>query len=228
MPNKRTQTKKNARKGRVRKAILKMNPRVYGKGRLYIPWPLPSRMDTSLRYCDIMKLSSASGAIATDQYNITSLYDPDYTGIGHQPYGFDQISGLFNAYCVISWYGDFTFTCGTANVPMRVILEPKFNNATTVSNMSLSSERPFSKVLIVSPGQTVKYRVTYNLPQIAGMTLSNWLQTCGAVPGASPTVSTYLNVSATSADYSTTGVICWSVDMKYRVRFTQAAVQTQS
>jgi hypothetical protein len=33
-------------------------------------------------------------------FRTTAVYDPDYTGTGHQPYGFDQHSRLYNHYIV--------------------------------------------------------------------------------------------------------------------------------
>lgn len=34
-------------------------------------------------------------------FRANSLYDPDYTGVGHQPLGYDQFSPMYKQYCVV-------------------------------------------------------------------------------------------------------------------------------
>lgn len=61
----------------------------------------PDKIFVKLPYATL--LSRAPGAI-TDEYSFrgNSCYDPDYTGVGSQPVGFDQYSELYNEYRVMS------------------------------------------------------------------------------------------------------------------------------
>lgn len=43
--------------------------------------------------------SAASGLL--HQYRVSSIYDPDYTAVGYQPYGHDQLAGVFQRYMVL-------------------------------------------------------------------------------------------------------------------------------
>jgi len=65
--------------------------------------PFPVRRFASLSYSHNSGLTS--GAINTygaeSVFRLNSLFDPDFTGVGHQPYGFDQLSGLYAKYKVL-------------------------------------------------------------------------------------------------------------------------------
>lgn len=67
---------------------------------------LPSSITTKLKYTDEFTLTpGAAGSVATYLFNLNSLYDPNRTGTGHQPYGFDQLAAWYQRYRVYkcSW-----------------------------------------------------------------------------------------------------------------------------
>ena len=53
------------------------------------------------KYCTTIGLDPGTGTIATYSFRTNSMYDPDRTGIGHQPRGFDQYAVNYNHYTVI-------------------------------------------------------------------------------------------------------------------------------
>jgi hypothetical protein len=63
--------------------------------------PLPRTLHTTLKYADHVAISGTSGALGLYVFNASSLYDPDYTGTGHQPRGFDQIMPLYDHFVVL-------------------------------------------------------------------------------------------------------------------------------
>lgn len=65
--------------------------------------PFPSRMSCRLRYSSGVSLST-TGAIATYLFRANSIFDPDYSGIGHQPYGHDTYASIYNKYIVKASY----------------------------------------------------------------------------------------------------------------------------
>lgn len=71
----------------------------------YIAMGTPSGMPTIrravLRYCDQHTLTSSAGLLSSYVYRANSLFDPNFTGTGHQPMGFDQWSLLYNHYVVL-------------------------------------------------------------------------------------------------------------------------------
>jgi len=62
---------------------------------------LPVHKTVSLRYCDNVDLASASSALHVYSFRANSIYDPDLTGIGHQPMGRDLWSAQYNHYIVL-------------------------------------------------------------------------------------------------------------------------------
>lgn len=61
----------------------------------------PERLKTKLHYCDVVQLAASAGNPGIYQFRMNSLFDPDYTGVGHQPQWFDQLSAVYNFYKVL-------------------------------------------------------------------------------------------------------------------------------
>lgn len=57
---------------------------------------------TRLRYVGEFLMNPLAGAVATHYLNPIGLYDPDTSGIGHQPLGFDEIMTMYEHYAVQS------------------------------------------------------------------------------------------------------------------------------
>lgn len=55
-----------------------------------------------LRYSTSMSLASTSGVVVSYVFAANGLFDPDVTGTGHQPMGFDEMMLYYNHYCVYS------------------------------------------------------------------------------------------------------------------------------
>lgn len=64
--------------------------------------PFPPSKYCKLRYSQLVVLTTGTaGVFGTEQvFNLNSLYDPDFSGLGHQPYGFDQMAALYRFYKV--------------------------------------------------------------------------------------------------------------------------------
>lgn len=67
----------------------------------------PDRMVTKLRYVDNFTLTGAAGAVGANVFRLNGPYDPDLSGVGHQPMYFDQFAGAvgtgpYSRYRVIS------------------------------------------------------------------------------------------------------------------------------
>lgn len=63
----------------------------------------PATITKRLRYSTTFALTTTSGAITSTQvFRANDLFDPDFTGTGHQPMGFDQLMSFYNHFCVLS------------------------------------------------------------------------------------------------------------------------------
>lgn len=63
----------------------------------------PSRSKVvTLKFAREFNLNPSAGGAAVEQvFRANSVYDPDYTGVGGQPYGHDQWASIYSAYCVV-------------------------------------------------------------------------------------------------------------------------------
>jgi hypothetical protein len=93
MPNFRK--RKSPRK--ARKARRARSSRIVNLGRS----PVAKSALVSFRYCETVTVAPAAGLTASYIFRANSLNDPNYTGVGHQPLGFDQWSVFYDNYCVL-------------------------------------------------------------------------------------------------------------------------------
>ncbi len=63
---------------------------------------LPNRYHCTLKYCSAKTYTTGVNGIVgtTNTFQLNGLYDPDTTGVGHQPYGFDQLATFYKLYTV--------------------------------------------------------------------------------------------------------------------------------
>lgn len=65
--------------------------------------PVPYRLPTKLRYTGQVGLNPGLGTVpAVHVFSANGLYDPDITGVGGQPRGFDQLMALYD-HCVCTY-----------------------------------------------------------------------------------------------------------------------------
>lgn len=189
-------------------------------------WPIPNASRVVFRYNDWLKLTSTTGSIASAQWRMNSLYDPDYSYTGHQPYGYDQLSGMYAAYIVTKFTIRIRYTAVTN--PMRIVIEPRFNNAALGTDMQAIMERNKTLNWISVPNETGYKTFTCYLPSLAGQSLVNYKQTCGAIPTANPAVVSYLSLYAQTMDTSVTGSILFDYELYFDSLLEQPVVQAQS
>lgn len=60
----------------------------------------PATKTVALRYVDTVALNPTSTGVATNVFRVNNIFDPDYTGIGHQPMYYDNYSAVYSQYRV--------------------------------------------------------------------------------------------------------------------------------
>lgn len=61
---------------------------------------LRPRQKVTLKYFDSRTITATTAGSFGTTYRLNSLFDPDATGVGHQPRGYDQIKELYQKYVV--------------------------------------------------------------------------------------------------------------------------------
>lgn len=128
-----------------------------GPSRTIVPsirgMPFADRYFVKLRYCDDRNLSiPASTVTATGHsYRINSLYDPDLTGVGHQPFGRDQIAQFYNKYRVFGVKYKWTLWNTDSAVPLLIAVLPS-NSSALDTDWNTIIERGYAKSIVLPPG----------------------------------------------------------------------------
>lgn len=63
--------------------------------------PVPKTAMIKFRYVDDVTIDPAIGGVATHVFSCNGMYDPNITGTGHQPHGFDQWMTFYNHFTVV-------------------------------------------------------------------------------------------------------------------------------
>jgi hypothetical protein len=134
------------------------------------------------------------------QFRATSFYDPDLTGVGHQPYQYDQVSAMYGSYIVTECRYEVTFSSPTVSglyVGANIIVSP--SGTASAKTVDTIVERAFSTVRIVpsTGNQQVTVSGTIRPWDYLGVTKPQYmadLLAYGAATNANPTLYPTLEV----------------------------------
>ena len=128
-------------------------------------FPLSKKFTFKTRYVDVQQaLDAGAGGIAVSHvYNLTSLFDPDFTGIGHQPIGFDQIMPMYDHYTVIGARARLNLINTDPDNSQLVALQLKDSTVVT-TNLPEIIENGMTRYQLLSPagGSRDTTTMTYN------------------------------------------------------------------
>ena len=191
---------------------------------------IPNRMLVRLKYQDTVSITPAAGSIAYHLFSGMSLFDPDYTGSGHQPHGFDQYMLLYNHYTVLGARITVQFMGGTESYICGIGMEAG-TGTTSARQLRLERPRTIYKVVPSNTGGPGKSTVTYKFgaKKFFGTKAIVGEDTYKGNTGASPTEDAYFHVFAASSDGSNTiGSIKAVVSISYIAMLTEPKALTGS
>lgn len=150
-----------------KKAVEKKNfyTRVYGPLKTSQSFQ-PRWMTATMRYSETFSQSVAVGSNFSYIYNANSLYDPNRTGVGHQPRGFDQLTPLYNRYRVDKFSYVVQFGPSGLDYGVCVGVVNGINTFTTILDLAEAS-RSISKVVSYA-GSSVSYKGKVSLHNVLG------------------------------------------------------------
>lgn len=102
----------------------------------------PRWMYLEMKYSDQFLITLLGGNVLDQNYRSNSLFDPDRTGTGHQPRGFDQITPLYNKYRVDSLRWRISFAAAATAYNVCVALVNGVQNYTTLTDIVESTNSP--------------------------------------------------------------------------------------
>lgn len=143
---------RKARSGLRRKNPLKV---FYGRKASQViikqPSGVPDRLYVKLRYREQLNFAQLAGALSTNVYRGNSLFDPDFTGTGGQPYFFDQWSALYSTYTVLAssiQVRSMLNGAGVFNTITTIVPQP-FSGSFGSASQELMEEQPYAKVNVM-------------------------------------------------------------------------------
>lgn len=169
--------------------------------------PLAKKHIVKLKYAEVVGFTISAGSTSIQAYNLNSLFDPDRTGVGHQPYGFDQLAALFAHYRVFKCAWHIEFAGSDDRLHVTVIPVNALPVTTAYSNIM---EQPLAvtKALAFDGGFPTKFHGSVSLPKLTGATSTQYKtdDRYSAAVGASPTelMTLYIQVYNPTAGSVTT------------------------
>lgn len=193
--------------------------------------PFASEFVCKFRYAELVTLATTSSVntASTYSYRLNSLYDPNYTGTGHQPYQFDQLTPIYNNYIVyrtgfkVTFRADFT----TNGVFAGASVFADTNVTDSASGKTLSELRE-KAVTQVRPIATQDNRQNYTSLQalvemhrvfgLSKVAYEGELDQYGAVYNASPSRTAYLELCIVDPGANTSSDCMVDVELEYHCK----------
>lgn len=176
--------------------------------------PFPEKYYCKLYYDEqITFTTGTAGVFGTENtFLMNSLYDPNYTGVGHQPLGYDQLTGIYKRYKVNFVDVKLTFTDPSADgVIVAAQLQSNANALGVTGNSpQVIAERPMAIVKYVNnTGRQVSViRIKQPVYRCLGLSKLEFAANptvYGSTYDANPSNLSYLRISAASVQ-GTAGV----------------------
>lgn len=189
---------------------------------------VPRSFYTKLVYTTKFSLTEITGIIFENHYRGNNIYDPDYTGVGHQPRGFDQLSDNYNKYvvlgssCELIGVSGASGDAGVIEVSLMPVVSPS-----TLSNRDPEylAEMPGSQMMVIAPGgekQIISaYQSTANVKGVSRRTILTDDTFEGTVAGSGPNNAWYWQINAQVADENTTMDAFLYVKLVYYVKLLE-------
>ena len=186
----------------------------------------PTKKYVTLRYCD--ELSLTGGVVTSHHvFRANSLFDPDYTGVGHQPRGFDQWKLIYNRYNVRRARMTVTYVAdGTAALtPGAVTLwASNLHNDYSTSLASAMERSDYGKYEIFGDihGRNGKKKLTIevDIAKMRGVKNVENEDDLGAVISSSPADAVFMGIDLHTVNGNTTSNIPVTVEIEYDCVFS--------
>lgn len=189
----------------------------------------PKQMLTQLRYYDTYAMTVTTGSLGKQVMRWNSTFDPDSTGVGHQPLYRDTFAGIYDHYAVVSAKANVKIV-NTSTVPLICGVATD-DDASSAGSVSVLCEQTTGQHCLLPPVSGSLSSVTFNPTWSCKADLgidpysSEEYKTSVA---ANPTEESYLHVWATVTDGSSSTSVIVAVEMVYTVLWTELQTPSSS
>lgn len=113
--------------------------------------PVATKMITRMKYNDAISINPATNQCATHVFSANGLYDPDVSGVGGQPRGFDQLMALYDHFVAIGAKLDL-YIGNSDNTSSMVVGIAVLDTSTASTSARYYMESAYVKSIIVQGG----------------------------------------------------------------------------
>lgn len=193
--------------------------------------PVPQRWLSSMKYSDTFNLdTNGSTSVGTYRFRLNSIYDPNLSGGGHQPYGRDTFASLYNRYRVYKC--DYVINVASSNAFTVKVAALPSNEADTVTTTTEALEKPRCRWIVQAPNApSVALKGSVYLPSLYGRTKSQMMadDRYQSAMDASPSESAILNIfGGLIGDAAVSNQISCTVTLTYHYEMFDPIVLAQS
>lgn len=227
MPRKKYGKKRYKPRGK----IIKYNKR----NALYNSIPMGLSTRKTLRYFErnIILNPGVAGIMASYTFSLNGLYDPNITGVGHQPMGFDQLMLMYNNYTVVGAKARVVFrnTDQTRSVDVGLTITTSATAPTNLDDLIENGRCKWKQLGFVGASSD---RTTTNIIAKAG--IAKYLQIKDIMDddllygnvGANPTKQLYLHIFARQPENVDSDAVYAQVMIDFISVFTRPITLGQS
>jgi len=192
--------------------------------------PIAQRYITKMKYAEVVTTSLGGGTYAITRWNLNSIFDPNQGGIGTQPYGFDQLSPLYNRYRVIGC--KYNIYCTSSDGSPLQIAAVATNETISPGSISEVRSNPRAKYIMQGTGASLrKLSGNVYIPSLVGRTKAQYMadDRYQAVVTGSPNELALLTVFAGPVGEGSSLIsVTYNVQLEYLVEFFDIKHQNAS
>jgi len=190
----------------------------------------PHQLLTKLRYYDTYAMTVTSGSLGKQVMRWNSVFDPDYSGGGHQPLFRDTFAGIYDHYAVVSATANVKIINTHATVPILVGCVTD-DDASAAGSTTVLCEQATGLHRLLPPQtgslSSVTFAPTWSCKDVLGIDPFTSEEYKTSV-GSNPTEESYLHVWGTTTDGSSSASIVVSLEIEYLVLWTELATPSSS
>lgn len=159
-----------------------------------------------------------AGAAANQQFRLSSIFDPDLTGVGHQPVNHDQYAAIYERYQVLSVKYTFWMQPNNSTSCIGGVFVSDVSATTTDPRVYIENGQCNWRYLASGAGiQPSKITGSVSLARVHGVTPAQYKANddYGAQFGANPVEEAYLTCFAAGTGGNDSGTVGGWIELEY-------------
>lgn len=136
---------------------------------------VPNRLAVVMRYIENYSSDTGAGGTNDQLWNLNSIFDPDRTGVGHQPMSHDEYAQLYNRYRVMKCFWNISIQKNDVDTESLYMVVCATNTTPTLTYETAGEQKGAKTIIVNNNGagvQTIRGSTRINV--LTGETLSEF------------------------------------------------------